>query len=83
MKTKEEMIKELKEGICRVVFTKKNGEERDMTCTLSSIYLPAAKVGARKKSEVTTDAIAVYDINAEGWRSFNISNVKIFEWVSA
>lgn len=82
MKTREEMIDCLKEGICRVVFTKKNGEERDMTCTLSAVYLPEYKKSTHKKSEIKTDAIAVYDINAVGWRSFNVSNVKNFEWIS-
>lgn len=82
MKTKEEMIEELKEGICRVVFTKQNGEERDMSCTLSKVYLPEAKESTRKKAEIKTDAISVYDVNAEGWRSFNVCNVKTFEFVS-
>ena len=83
MQTKEEMIEELKTGVYRVSFTKKNGEERIMCCTLSSLYLPKAKESIRKKAEIKTDAIAVYDLNVEGWRSFNVSNVKTFEWVSA
>jgi hypothetical protein len=86
MKTKEEIIENLKSGICRVVFTKKNGDEREMNCTLSSVYLkqviPATDTPKKERKTPTTDVISVFDVEANGWRAFNASNVTVFEFVS-
>ena len=60
-----------------VTFTKKDGTERVMKCTLDPEILPAAPVTEskteRKKSENT---MAVYDLEAQSWRSFTIKSVK-------
>ena len=75
--TRDEMINELRARNCRVIFTKTNGEERDMTCTLVEDTIPDAnkpKVGAEYNQEV----IRVWDVNAEGWRSFRVDAVKSF-----
>lgn len=63
-----------------VHFTKKNGEERIMTCTLRPDFIPQDSMpkGTTKKepkplSEQT--ACSVYDVQAKGWRSFLWDNV--------
>ena len=60
-----------------VNFTKKDGTERVMLCTLKPSLLPKKEVNedkpSRKKPENT---LAVYDLEAQGWRSFTISSVK-------
>ena len=54
-------------------FTKKDGTERIMKCTLQEEYLPETVGGERKKNE---DSLAVYDLDVEGWRSFRWDSVK-------
>ena len=60
-----------------VTFTKKDGSERVMKCTLDPEILPPSPVTEgkteRKKSENT---LAVYDLEAQAWRSFTIKSVK-------
>lgn len=64
-------------GPVTVTFTKKDGTERVMNCTLESAELPTQVVTEdkkeRKKSE---DTLAVYDLDAKAWRSFVIKSVK-------
>lgn len=56
------------ETLC-VSFTKKDGERRDMECTLQPNLLPArASVSSVTRSAASN--LAVYDVNAGGWRSF-------------
>jgi hypothetical protein len=79
--TRDDMVQQLKENVCTVTFTKVNGESRTMTCTLMEDRLPAAKnkdsVETVKKSNLSV--INVYDVNAQGWRSFKVDSVKEFE----
>lgn len=65
------MIEELKTNIVRVIFTKKNGEQREMLCTLKDDIIPAVSGASVPNDEVTT----VYDIEAQGWRSFRNNSV--------
>ena len=70
---KSKAVEALHEGVVVVEFTKVNGEYRKMEATLKADMLPEVvreieeKAQPRKKSE---DAMSVWDINAEGWRSF-------------
>ena len=71
----------LVEDIVTVTFTKINGDERVMTCTLHPDNLPkvVVKEGEEKKERVMKNpenSLAVYDTKAEGWRSFVIRNIK-------
>ena len=74
MLTKEDVQKQLRQGLCEVSFTKVNGEERVMKCTLTEDLLPAqidVEEEIQKKSKKSNpDICAVYDVVAEGWRSF-------------
>lgn len=64
-----------------VTFTKKDGTERVMNCTLRADLLPAVEIkedkAPRKQNE---SALAVYDLEANGWRSFTVSSVKRVEF---
>jgi hypothetical protein len=66
----------LKENVAEVTFTKKNGDKRVMTCTLIDSKLPVrvVKEGAKERP-VNEDVVAVYDLKAEGWRSFRVDSV--------
>jgi len=77
--TREEMLKELHEGICVVVFEKIDGTERTMKCTLMEDNIPGEKKAKDKTAaDFSQEVIRVYDIENEGWRSFKIDKVKSF-----
>lgn len=61
-------------GVVEVDFTKKNGENRVLKCTLQEYYLPEMKgeVTDRNKSE---DTLCVWDVDNNGWRSFRWDSV--------
>ena len=68
-------------GQCRVIFTKLNGEERNMVCTLKEDVIPKATkdpITQKKVRDLNEEVLAVWDVNKEGWRSFRISNVVSF-----
>lgn len=63
-----------------VTFTKKDGTERVMKCTLDPKELPPQLVNESKSERKKSDnTIAVYDLEAKGWRSFTIKSVKRVE----
>ena len=76
----------LRMGPGTVTFLKKNGEERKMLCTLSESLIPtehlpkplAEGTAPRKRSE---DSLSVWDLNANGWRSFIYRNVLNFSFM--
>ena len=68
----------LHERVVGVTFTKKDGTERVMQATLSENFIPEVQntektATTRKKSD---EALAVWDIEAEGWRSFRWDSIK-------
>ncbi len=78
---RDEILNRLREGVITVTFTKLNGDEREMDCTLDMGRIPRE---AHPKTDgnyvegvdTTIGAIKCYDVNAEGWRSFLMTNVK-------
>jgi len=76
------MIEELQTGTRVVTFTKVNGEQREMTCTLDQNLIPSASkadpLSQRKIRAISDEVIPVWDVNAEGWRAFRIDNVTSF-----
>lgn len=64
-------------GPVKVTFTKKDGTERIMNCTLQPEALPKVEVKEDKEPrKKNTDSIAVFDLDNQAWRSFIIKNVK-------
>ena len=82
MITRSEMIEQLETNTCRVIFKKVNGDERDMMCTLRSDIVPAAPksdpITQKKVRNINEEVLPVYDIKAEGWRSFRLDKVVSF-----
>lgn len=74
MLTKEDVKALLHDGVCEITFTKVNGEERVMKCTLNEKLLPAQidleEAIQNKSKKSNPDVYAVYDVVANGWRSF-------------
>lgn len=65
-----------------VTFTKVDGTERVMKCTLEADKLPPVVVKEdakpRKQSD-STKALRVFDLEVKEWRSFTIKNIKRIE----
>jgi len=73
--TREYMISELQKRVCRVIFKKVNGEERDMQCTLIEDVLPEMKGTERQKNQ---EVIRAFDTMKGEFRSFRVENVLSF-----
>lgn len=72
------LIKELSSKVLSVTFTKANGEERVMRCTLQSKYLPESEVSENKRKK-NDDIIVVWDVDKDTWRSFRVDSVIAFK----
>lgn len=71
-------IKELlRDGIAEIMFTKKDGTERVMKCTLKPKLIPEEHTpkgtGTTKEN---LDVVNVFDLDKIGWRSFLVDNVQ-------
>ena len=85
----KEYFKEvLRNDVVNVTFTKKDGTERKMKCTLKEDLLPSGwptdlasgTFANTKVRMVSEDALPVYDIESNGWRSFRWDSVTAVEW---
>jgi hypothetical protein len=62
----------------RIVFTKKDGTDREMSCTLNESKIPSEKQPKSEGTESTTSgsALRVFDTQKQEWRSFRWESVK-------
>lgn len=78
--TKQNISSMLRDSVVTVTFTKLDGSERIMKCTLMSEYVPANVNSASNQvllqESGNDNNISVWDVEANGWRSFRISSVK-------
>lgn len=58
-----------------IVFTKVNGDRREMECTLHGSYFTENPAKENSSRSVPTTSLSVWDINAAGWRSFRWANI--------
>jgi hypothetical protein len=76
---REDIKKLLHEKVLTVLFTKKDGTKRAMTCTLLPEHLPVVdkKEGDEVKplKKQSEESLAVWDIEAKAWRSFRIDSI--------
>ena len=69
------LVEGLKKNVMRVTFTKVNGEERVMRCTLHNSVLPEQPISGIKKKE-NQETLSVWDLDNDGWRSFRLDSIK-------
>ena len=69
---RETLIKNLQKNAMRITFTKVNGDERIMDCTLQEHMIPETSESNRKQNE---EVLPVLDINKGEWRSFRLDSV--------
>ena len=77
---RETLIKNLQKKSMRITFTKVNGDERIMDCTLQEHMIPQTGESNRKKNE---EVLPVFDINKGEWRSFrldSVTNIELLEY---
>lgn len=73
---KQEILDKLHEGVTTVVFTKVNGERREMRCTLNEDLLPPKQEDNNKQARKENPAVqSVWDVDKQAWRSFRWENV--------
>lgn len=77
---RESITKSLQEGVCEVFFTKSDGSERIMHCTLNPKFAPSMpqQVEETVRKNKNPDAIAVWDTDFDAWRSFRIDRIMEF-----
>ena len=82
---KTENEKERLKGILRerevtVIFTKKDGTERIMKCTLAEQKIPAENAPKGVERAKSDEAVAVFDLENNGWRSFRWDSLTNIEF---
>lgn len=77
-----EMKQILQNNVAMVVFTKADGTERELKCTLLPEYLPHVPNNGQQlltedlPSNQNLTTIAAWDLENQAWRSFRIDSVK-------
>lgn len=78
--TKETIANMLRDSVVTVTFTKVDGTDRVMKCTLMSEYVPANSNSASNQvllqESGNDNNISVWDLEANSWRSFRINSIK-------
>ena len=75
MWTKQSVAKLARENVIRVTFTKSDGTERIMVCSLMDQYLPPIMEDVEMITKDNQNVLAVMDLQARSWRSFRINSI--------
>ena len=76
--TQKWLVELLHEGVATVKFTKSDGTEREMQCTLMGNKIPSEKTPKNVSRKQNSDILAVFDVEKQDWRSFRWDSVKEF-----
>jgi len=71
----------LSEKEINVTFTKKDGTSRNMHCTRDFSKIPADMIPTGNGAKTTGDAVQVFDLSINEWRSFKTSTLTHIEWL--
>jgi predicted transcriptional regulator len=63
-----------------ITFTKKDGTERTMVCTLKEDKIPSEHAPKNTGKAQSEESCAVFDLENDGWRSFRWDSVKKIEF---
>lgn len=90
MYQRDTLLKDLRENVIEVHFTKVNGDARVMRCTLMKHLLPESYQRSLEEQteennfhNANPNVIAAWDVNAGGWRSFRIDSVGYVQVIDA
>jgi len=74
---REDLKKLLLEGLIEINFRKNDGTYRKMNCTLKPSLIPKNLMPKSKVSvHQNLDVLVVFDVEVNGWRSFNLTKLK-------
>lgn len=73
---KQQLINDLASGPVVVTFTKKDGSERIMPCTINEQIIAVKNPGGSTDYSQYGDTLTVFDLEVNDWRSFRLSSVK-------
>jgi hypothetical protein len=80
---KEVLLEQLSSGKMKIVFTKIDGDRREMICTKNLSLIPTEDHPTSKKIKTDPEnIIRVYDLENDGWRSFVVDNIISYEEVA-
>jgi hypothetical protein len=87
MYVRDNLLNDLKQHVCEVIFTKVNGEKRTMRCTLMPEHLPPNTdkkyLDEQHNKQENLNIIAAWDVEKGGWRSFKIETVEYAQVIDA
>jgi hypothetical protein len=80
---RHDIVEILSNGIHSVTFTKVDGTERTMPCTLDPAILPQVELKEEKAvtRKLNMDTLRVFVTDIQEWRSFRIENLKSIKGV--
>lgn len=64
----------------RVTFTKSDGTEREMLCTLREDLIQSTEKKTERTKKENADVMSVWDLEKSGWRSFRLDSVKSIQF---
>lgn len=80
MHSYDELKEMLHRGVYHVTFTKVDGTERQMRCTLMEEYLPKVEYNNNPHRAENDASVAVWDLDKDAWRSFRVDSlIDIYE----
>jgi hypothetical protein len=79
-KEKDWLLSLLRSEVVELTFIKKDGSERIMTCTLAEQTIPAENVPKGTDRAKNDEAVAVFDLENNGWRSFRWDSLTNIEF---
>ena len=75
---RDQIVKKLKTGEVIVTFTKKDGTERVMKCTLKEDLVPSSELESKGRKP-NLEILSVWDLEKDAWRSFRLDSIKTVE----
>ena len=72
---KEVLLETLRKEIITLKFTKSDGSERVMKCTLREDYTVKPEKKTDRVKKPNDNVISVWDVEWNGWRSFKYDNL--------
>jgi hypothetical protein len=74
--TRKLILSSIKRSGITVSFTKKDGTDREMLCTLAESLIPSDKRPKTENTKFSDDALRVFDLDKQEWRSFRWDSIK-------
>lgn len=78
--TKDWLKKLLKETEVEITFTKRDGSERVMDCSLDPVFIPVVEKKTDRVRKESPDVLSVVDIEIGEWRSIRWDSITGLKW---